>query len=347
MRLRWYKSAALDLIVCINGSLLHRACFFKFYLSYQANRTAKPLTTTMLSANSSTNLNGNAYQQCVNDFNRLNTANAWALILANMTTIPITITLNLLVVICITRTERLRSKCSTVLLAHLAVTDVLVGVVAQPSQIAFVICFWSKECNFCFLEFIGLAPTVFLMFLSLLHLDIVAVERYIGIKHALMYGSIVTQHKLKVAVIAAWIISTCLFLFNLVPSESNLHDIIYLTLLSIFVFVIIFCYTFMFRESWRQKKLIHAQLGPEQNASRTREFKAMRTTALVVGSVMLSVGAIILFKLVLYAINVSETMDTILWFCFLTSLNSLVNPLIYFWRVDDLRATVKRFLKCY
>ena len=280
---------------------------------------------------------------------RINQVSVWALILANVATMPFTITLNALVIVCISRTERLRERNSNVLLASLAVTDLLVGAMAQPLQLGGLICVNFCGCSMSFLEPTQFAPGVFLMFASILHLDILAVERYINIKHALSYETIVTSNKLKTAIIAAWICSVCLSLSVILGLDHETRDTLYACFLIIFVVVIVFCYVALFRESWRHKKMIHAQLGPDQSSSRNSEFKAMHTTALVVGSVLLFYGVIILSMVVLHALHVRKMTRIVscLWLFFLQSVNSLVNPLIYFWRVDHLRGAVKKSLKCF
>ena len=273
--------------------------------------------------------------------------NSWCLITANFTTVPVTVTLNALVIICVNRTARLRSRNSNVLLACLAVTDFFVGAVLQPLFIGSRASSKIKDSHANLIDFISYSLMIFLTFSSILHLDVIAVERYISIFHALRYDSIVTTTKLQLAIIGAWLFAVFILVFVIVVKKfANIFSLCIVCLLCC-LFIICYCYLSLYRESLRHKRIIHAQLGPEENTSRKREFKATRTTALIVGSVLLTFGVFMLGGAVLFAIKASLFifLNCLPWLCFVVSLNSLFNPLIYFWRSLELRQAAKELLR--
>ncbi|RMX53275.1 hypothetical protein pdam_00015266 [Pocillopora damicornis] len=85
----------------------------------------------------------------------------------NATTCPLIIFLNIMVMISVKTKQRLRTK-SNITLACLATTDVLVGLIVQPLQIA-------------------------------------SAERYIGIHYPLRYSNMVTETRILLASGIAWI----------------------------------------------------------------------------------------------------------------------------------------------
>ena len=125
-------------------------------------------------------------------------------IITNGMTCPLTVLLNVLVIIAVKRRPRLQSY-PNILLACLAATDVLTGVTTQPSYVL-----WRTS------QLLGMKNSniirVFHSFsfraLSLctaLHLALVTVERLIAIKYTVRYPYIITNLKLKFAVIAIWV----------------------------------------------------------------------------------------------------------------------------------------------
>lgn len=83
---------------------------------------------------------------------------------------------------------------------------------------------------------------------------------------------------------------------------------------------------------------------PQEEVRRsTRENKSLKTTSYVVDALMLCYAPLIFlsitfqFKVLLYLVPVSKP-----WFPTLAALNSLLNPLIYCWRQEEMRRFVFR-----
>ena len=126
-------------------------------------------------------------------------------ILINSISCPFTVLLNVLVIMAVKRRPRLQSN-TNILLACLAVTDALTGLVIQPSFIL-----WKT------LQLLGssyqssaqLVSKSFYRALSVcscLHLMLVTCERLIAIKFTRHYPYIVIKRNIKAAVISIWTI---------------------------------------------------------------------------------------------------------------------------------------------
>ncbi|KAL9968193.1 hypothetical protein ACROYT_G026537 [Oculina patagonica] len=138
-------------------------------------------------------------------------------VIINSIACPLTVLLNVLVIMAVKRRPRLQSN-TNILLACLAATDVFTGLVTQPLFLLdkmFEFLGMTKfETQFYFFWAFSLRV---LTVCSCLHLTLVTCERLIAIKFTMRYPYLVTGRNIKVAVIAAWIFS----LFN---GTSRIND---------------------------------------------------------------------------------------------------------------------------
>ena len=131
-------------------------------------------------------------------------------IIFNSIACPFTVLLNVLVILAVKSRPRLQSK-PNILLACLAVTDALNGLVAQPAFISattlkfFHITSYSRVVS---VRYQNISSRV-LYVCSALHLMLVTGERLVAIKFTMRYPYVVTNRNIKVAVIAFWIVCLC------------------------------------------------------------------------------------------------------------------------------------------
>ena len=136
------------------------------------------------------------------DFQVEKTAFAMTAIFLNILTIPVTIVMNVLVIMAVKTRPRLQSKYN-ILLACLAGTGLLVGAATQPSYIVgqiYVIkgislpeyCGYHKLTNI-----LVLIP----IFASVLHLALISIERFVAMKYTFSYVTIVTGFRLKIVLL--------------------------------------------------------------------------------------------------------------------------------------------------
>ena len=128
------------------------------------------------------------------------------IIIINTITCPFTVLLNLLVIKAIKSTPRLRTN-SNILLACLAVTDSLTGLLGQP---LFVL---SKIFQLFGLSDSGTVETCYfttaivIVTASYFHLMLVTLERLLAIKFTMQYPNFITDEKMKRAVLVVWILA--------------------------------------------------------------------------------------------------------------------------------------------
>ena len=123
-------------------------------------------------------------------------------IILNLLTCP----LNTVVIIAVKTKPRLQTM-HDLILASMAVTDLAVGIVAQPASIAREISHQTggSLLMYCNLSTLTMITTTLLSLTSLFHLALISVERLIAMKYSLRYNDIVTKRRLTAAVALCWL----------------------------------------------------------------------------------------------------------------------------------------------
>ena len=176
-------------------------------------------------------------------------------IIINIITSPVTVLLNVLVIIAVRRRPRLQSY-PNILLACLAVTDVLTGLISQPSFILYGT-FQLLGMSNSGIRIVEVSLRI-LSLCSLLHLMLITCDRLIAIKFTLRYPRLVTTRSIKVAVITVWIVSFISGVSRTINNES-ITVISDLSVASIYISCILFIvcsYLILYREILRHHKKI-------------------------------------------------------------------------------------------
>ena len=132
--------------------------------------------------------------------------NLIALVCVNALAIIPTILLNALVIF-VVATRRPLQTTSNILLACLAVTDLLTGLVVQPISIAVDVRRFFGIQPFCTLETVCSIALFSLCYASLSHLVLISIDRYVAVKDALRYREIVSKKRITKGVLVAWSIA--------------------------------------------------------------------------------------------------------------------------------------------
>ena len=279
---------------------------------------------------------------------------AVAAIILNIMSFPVTILMNVLVIMAVKTRPRLQSKYN-ILLACLAGTDLLVGVASQLSFIAAQI-----------LVITGLSVTEYCRYLkamqpifwipiraSLFHLALISMERFVAIKYTFRHMTIVTEFRLKMAVASAWIIACCPAILQNLSEELEIIIRVARFMLGCFnLSLILYCHLSVYFVTRRHEKQIKCeQVSPQAAADFAKEKKALKTTRIIIMALLVSLLPLFIYYLFLYVFfkRCSYIVNVIVLshpfvFSFL-SLNSLCNLFIYCYRNKTFRRTCKELLK--
>ena len=267
------------------------------------------------------------------------------IIIINSIACPFTVLLKVLVIMAVKTRQRLRTN-SNILLACLAATDALTGVIGQPLFILLIIS-----------EILGVGDSEevsdvyngslnILFYSSSLHLMFVTFERLLAIKFTMRYSNVITEKNIKIAVTVFWIISFSLGSSRLFRIQRELGIRISSYFAILFILFVALSYMILYRETRHHQKMIKTQQLPQEEVERfTNENKALKTTVFVVCAVIFSVlpGSVYLVLWIARLItNRSTSLMISSWARTCSMLNSLLNPLIYCWRQKEMRKFVFR-----
>ena len=224
--------------------------------------------------------------------------NLVALASINSIAVVATIFLNALVIFAVTTRHRLRTN-TTMVLACLAVSDLIAGLIVQPVGIAVDVKRIINEGPFCTLEKIYQAGVLGASFGSISHLALISLERYIGfaIKQPLRYEDIVTKRRLTTGVILAWAIPLVAAIQEIVlasiDSNTNIYSV-YLNVTGILFAIIVvigmaaigYRNGYIFSETKRQKRIKTEQISSEEAKRIKKDYKAAITLVLLLGALI-------------------------------------------------------------
>ena len=268
----------------------------------------------------------------------------------SLLTCPIVILLNALVITAV-KTKRRLQTVHNILLACMAITDLVVGIAAQPAFITLeIIVLDGHDSGASFLAcrlFNMMKISVLcLCLVSVLHLVVISVERFVAMKYPLRYDSMVTTFRLIVAVACCWFIVAIYFVLRTVKLRVfPSFTIIIVSFLAIFS-----CHTSVyFICCHHQIQIRSEQVSQEATAKFLKEKKACKTTSIIIGGVFICyfpgfVIAIVpeLFtEFLIHRLRVSLR-PIILSF---SLINSLCNPIIYCWRNKEIRIASIKLLR--
>ena len=262
------------------------------------------------------------------------------LIIIHILTFPFTTVLNALVMIAVKVKSRLRAHKSNILLALLASTDFIVGVIIQPAFIAVLIMLLHDEpSGYCLLKV--LRPVLgSLVEASLLHLALITGERYLAMKHPFTYTTVVTEVRLLVASALAWLLP--LILHILFAVDKTIISVIHNTFVFLSIALIVFGHVTVYRETRRHEQQIAAQqVTQEAREQFQKDKKALKLTSTILAVLVVSFIPLAVFSTVAlkYEGKISlETVYVLVSFGLsMVLLNSLLNAIIYSVRMRQLR----------
>ena len=264
-----------------------------------------------------------------------------ASIILNMLTCPVIILMNALVIVVVKTRPRLQT-IYRILLACLAGTDLFTGTIVQPTFITteiIAIAGGSKKtyCNiFGILKLlIEFSPVV-----SLFHLVLISIDRFIALKYSFRYNDIATKRRLALAVTFSWVIAVVYSLLRtLIPSLLPVFSLPFLLICCILI--ILYCHISVYFITRRHEKQIKTeQICGEAARNFLREKKAWKTTRIIIGAVFLSFLPGVLFTFLIKSISEVPRQTLIVLgvnSACLFLLNSMYNPVIYCWKSKEIR----------
>lgn len=258
---------------------------------------------------------------------------------------------NGIVLVAILRTQNLRTP-SYLLIASLASTDLLVGLVYHPFQaVQCTFYLQNKVAEICgkFMEFMVIL--YFICAVAFLTIACISIDRYLALRLKHRYRVVVTKKRVYVLIAISWSVAfagaplvTVLHVFLL---QYELANILVMSAGAICLTTTCTFYIMSFRTLRLYTAQIHAQqpnsLQPNFNVVQYK--KSLKTMLFTFVAFLLSLVPPMCFVLAAVLFN----LGTGIFFFYsmsatLVAVNSSVNPIIYFIRFKDIRNACKQML---
>ena len=195
----------------------------------------------------------------------------------NLAACPFTIFLNALVMIAVKTKRRLQTH-PNILLACLALTDLMVGLVIQPIHTAMTIFLLQGKDALEFCD-IHLAFAVFLLIFSFAtncHLLLISGERYLAIRHTFTHATVVTRARLILSSAVLWIAA---IVFSLVIWYLTIFFFICTAIVLSSIFLL---HILVYKEARRhEKQILSQQVSMEARAKFNQEMRALKLTSII------------------------------------------------------------------
>ena len=265
---------------------------------------------------------------------------------------PIIILLKAIVIIVFKQRKELQ-KNSHILLSSLATADLLLGVIFIPIGVsgALVITGQVSFERVCALLVINNNLMASLLFSSLYHLTAIAWERYVAIRKWVDYKIIVTKSRLRNLAILAWL-AAIVITFPVLIRELMGVDIKVLktwilvgnvcgatTFLPIVYFYIMVCLGI------RKRKTSDFSQVTALSVQAKLQSKVTKTTALITAALFFTIivaGVLFSLRIIFPAFGANFLLKIV---GTLFQLNSVINPLVYFYRDRLFRKAVLELLR--
>ena len=239
---------------------------------------------------------------------------------------------------------------SKLLYCNLAITDLCVGIIVEPLNVAHWTSVVNKRWDICYYTYLtAYPPSVTLCSVSLITLTAISVDRLLALLLGFRYRQVVTLRRTCLIAIGGWIVSV-------VGSSTSFLNLLIVSLYnyiaSAFCLVTTICaYTKIFM-SLRHNQ-IHGQNHVVQGrSSQANTLNKARYRKAVYSALWVQVTLVICYLPHVIAVALTSqrgmTLSTYLAFQFtgtLVFLNSSLNPFLYCWKITEVRQAVKETLQ--
>jgi len=243
---------------------------------------------------------------------------------------------NGLVLAAIIRTPSIRST-HVIMLCSLAVSNLLVGLVAQPIYIAERL---TGDQN---AHKVSVMMGYSLCGVSFLTITAITVDRFLALNYHMRYATLVTEFRVKYTLIIIWLVS---FIGSGIYFWSeSLHRFTVGAAIIICLIICTFCYIRIYRiVLWHQLQIL-AQKQATQSCNAENNLNITRLKRSAINTFVFYIALIICYlplyvSLILLELSAKDWQPEWVFSHTAVFMNSSINPLLYCWRLRELRSAV-------
>ncbi len=226
-----------------------------------------------------------------------------------------------------------------IMLGSLAVTDLLVGVIAQTLFIARQLTKDSDSYVYHLSQIIGVS----LSGVSLCTITAITVDRFLALHYHMRYAVLVTKYRVWWAVVMIWV--TIFVLSNLYLWNNRAGSLLAAAITAICLIISTFCYTRIYRIVRRHQSQVHFQQQAVQSLNTEGNLNMMRLKRSAFNTFVFYVALVLCYFPIyiirsLYGISYRHWKTEWNFATTVVFMNSSINPLLYCWRLRELRTAV-------
>ena len=231
---------------------------------------------------------------------------------------------------------------SKLLFRNLAITDLCVGIIAEPLLVAYLMSLVKQRWDICYyLDYAGLAVGAILCSVSLFTLTAISVDRLLALSLGLRYRRVATLRKAQISVIVMWVLSVVIgaAIYSL---DTVILDWSMFITISLCVVISSLCYTKIFVALRRRKIRLEdsAFQGPTEVIKLPLNLARYRKA--VYSALWVQVTLVVCYLPFGIVTTIPEiSLSVYLMTLTLLLLNSSLNPFIYCWKIREVRQAVK------
>ena len=263
--------------------------------------------------------------------------------------------LNIVTIHAIRKTPSLSKNLKTLLLS-LAVSDLGVGLLAQPMTVVDLISTNLNENNetsqtYNAMHIAFLLPMNLFTFATLFLVIVLCADRFIAIQYYLRYQELVTHKRVVAVVVSIWVLSGLFSLTRLWIPESIMYVVFGITVLACVIAATFFSVRIYFSVR-RHLNQIHVQQlqqasqnGQMASVTRLRKVAIMAVYVCLVVQVCYLPHICSTFAVAFTSVSNTAVEHLCYYTLTLMFLNSSLNPLIYCWKMKHVRNTIIGLLR--
>ena len=260
---------------------------------------------------------------------------------------------NGVVILAVWRTPALHTP-SNVFLCCLALSDLTVGLIAQPSFVIHKIGELLENYSmYCITRILTESVGYITAGTSVLTMTGIAIERYLALYLHLRYKQVVTTKRILMAALCLWVFFILLAASRFWIANDSIFNNIIISLIFVSLAFTLLAYLRVLKYVRRhenhirdQKTIQWAQRCPvEYHLIKMKRYKKSTLTMVYILGIFLLCYIPFLCVKVVYKIDgyTTSVKTAHLYASTVVFLNSSFNPLAYCWRIADIRKTVKEF----
>lgn len=254
---------------------------------------------------------------------------------------------NFIVFIIIIKNRRLRTR-SNVLLMSLAATDLLVGLVVEPVHVAqFLSEHYRKDCR---VNSVRRILTSLFLAASINSLAVISYDRYLHLTKTVNYSQHMSKMKVTLLLITCWLMAVLLQVIRSINQTMN--TVVAIVHIHSIIIIMLVCYIVIMRTVKEQRvSITQSNMARQQIQDTRRNVKAAKAVTTIITILMLTYLPIALFFAALITTGLSSKLQPIssnareIGYAITITVamtNSAFNPLIYFLRIPEYKASFKK-----